>query len=445
MKNNHMNKKLLKDTNLFFRLSLFLSLMFFSVISFAQSMTEKASQATKESDEKLIDQYIQAKGPNIISFDAANIKQFWIDNSVISKDNSLVIGLNKINAKQFESIPLKIQLANVNETQDCKIEVISETTDLSFSVIDNKSKVLSVSKKENSFLGFMITSSLFHVEDTQKTAFYLKFKSTSQDGLSIKKIVLSFSENPQSRYLVSPGRIVLSSSDINTTSEITDAGTNSFLIKGKESLAFSAKRIIAMDNTLSSSITVKNTGDNPTIIRIGYGAYTRDNSLLTKRNYPYKNNNKVLTVLSSIENSEKIIVDSYTEWAKGCRLGLNASEDLSDIPNTSLAGTIIDFKMLENGQGEITLDQKSTKISRGQKVRVLGPIETYYVYTAYKILQPGEKETFTSSIKKDDSLLEYSMKSFSRGVYYVVPMISSHSVDPKLENTIQISNYSIVY
>lgn len=412
-------------------------LLVFSLTIFAED---------KQNSPDLLNQYITSKGyQSTIIFDSSNIKQFWIDNSVLSKDNSININLSSNNTNGNESVPLRIQLANVNEAQDCKVEVISETEDFGFSVLNNSSKVLSSSKTEDRFLDYSIASSVFHLEDTTKMTFVLKFNSKTASILSIKKIILSFLDNKESAYLLPPGKINYTNKNISTSSTIEEVNSTSFSITGKNTVIRSSKRFIVADNTLSSSVTIKNTGETPTTIYVGYGAYTQDHVWLNDKNYPFKSINNVLKVVSHSEASNIIKVDSYSEWSKGCHLALEAKEDMSDIPNNYFAGTISEIKKLENGQAEIILSKPlKSKLDEGTKVRIHG-LDGAYIYTKTKNLQPGEEQTFTSTIKKDDSFLGYSPKAFSRGVYYVVPIILSYSVDPDKENTVLIKNFTISY
>ena len=199
-----------------------------------------------------------------------------------------------------------------------------------------------------------------------------------------------------------------------------------------------------MANTFVSSVTIKNIGDTETTVYVGYGAYTQDGVWLNARNYPVSD--KVLKVLSSQEGSTSIFVDAYSDWKKGYYLALNTQEDFSDIPNNFFAeGTISEIKKKDNGQAEIILSAPiKTKIKEGTKVRIHG-YNGAYLYTGIRTLQPGEEHTFSSTIKKDESYVGYSSKAFSKGVYYVIPLILSYTTDPNKKNTILISNFSINY
>ena len=396
---------------------------------------------------QLLAQFIQSKGAGIISFDASNIKQFWVDNSVVSRKDSFDVLLTGKDTQLLKSVPLKIQLMNVNETQNCKVEVIAETKDFDFSVLNEQSKVLSTSQNEDDFLTYSIKSAVFPLEKTQKLSFNLRFDSKSTDILAIKNIILTFSKNKESSFLASPGKINYSIKDINTSSNVTEANTNSFSANGIRTAIYSTKKIIISDNTLKSSVTIKNTGDTAANIYVGYRVFAQDATSLDGRNYPFKSNNKVLGVISASEAGNKIIVDGYTEvWEKGCYLALNAKEDMSDIPNVQLVdGKILEIKKLENGQAEITLDKPlQSKIEEGTIVRVHGKSGSY-LYSSSITLKPGEEQVFASTIQKDDSFLQYSPQAFSRGVYYVIPLILSYSTDPTQDNLILISNYSIEY
>ena len=122
-----------------------------------------------DSNEKMLQQYVRSKGAGTIIFDASNIKQYWIDNSVVAQDDSFTILLNPVEPHFFESVPLKIQLANVNETQDCKIEVIADTDNFSFSILGKQaphfpssfgSEIVTPSFQENNCLHYKVASAV---------------------------------------------------------------------------------------------------------------------------------------------------------------------------------------------------------------------------------------------------------------------------------------------
>ena len=160
------------------------------------------SQDKSDTETELTNKFIESLGySSFISFDASNIKQFWIDKSVVSKNGSIIISLNSKN----ESGLFKIQLANVIETQDCKIDVIYEGKDLLFSVLDQKSKILATSTHEKDFIQYHVASLSFHLEDLPDFSFNLFFLSKESDTVSIKKIILSFSNNKTSVFSGSPG------------------------------------------------------------------------------------------------------------------------------------------------------------------------------------------------------------------------------------------------
>ena len=166
---------------------------------------------TDVNDSKLIDEFVKAKGyAGIISFDASNIKQFWIEKDVFCKDDNINIVVKQINnAQKTESVPLKIQLSNVIETQDCKIDIISDSADVAFSVKNSKEKVISKSSNENDFIQYHVSSALVHLDDTPDFSFQFVFSSDKTDILKIKRIILSFSNNKESKYLGSSGYAAL--------------------------------------------------------------------------------------------------------------------------------------------------------------------------------------------------------------------------------------------
>lgn len=420
-------------------------------MTFAQNDSISRSKIA-DSDDLLLNQYIQSQGKEIIVFDTFNIKQYWIDNSIVSNSNSFVVNLPMTTKEQWhESIPLKIQLINVNESQNCKVEIIAESTDFEFSISNNQNVTLSKSDSKESFLHYTIVSSSFQLERTSNFSFCLKLISQIQTSIPIKKIILSFSKNQQSSYLSTPGVLSISNDKLSirdnadgSVIKATEKGNRTISVTGRKSSIVSTNKILVLDNTLMAKIKIKNIGTEATRIYIGYAAYNSKQLLLDGRYYPYSDSNKSLNVLSSDGN--KIIVDAYPKWSKNCFLAYDINEDMSDVPNYSLSdGRIIDIRKVNEKQIEIILDKTpKTQIKSGSKIRVHG-LSGDYFYTQVKTLMPGEEETFSSNIKKDNDCLYYLSKSFPKGTYYVKPLILSYSVNPNIENTILISDFTVSY
>ena len=424
----------------FLRQSVIIRLAFFALLLIPLAI--HALGDTNDSD--LVNGFIKSKGyTQPIIFDKSNIKQFWIDKSVVSQKDFFTI--YNTPGYSTDASPLKIQLANVNEAQDCKIEMITETSDVAFFILDSKNKSISSSQKDDDFINYHVFSSVFHLEDTQNTSFYIKFSAPLAE-INIKKIILSFSTNKNGSFLAHPGKTVFNKDIITTDSEIKVISDNSFEITGKRTVIRSAKKILTSDHPFDLSIKVKNTGNETTQLYIGYAIYTKNGKWLTPANYPYRDTSKILTVISSEEGSDKIIVDSLPEWGKKSCLAVNVKEDMSDIPECSFAdGTIVDVKEIEDGHAEITLDKPVMKVpEKGTKVRVHGALGAY-VYTNIVKLQPGQEELLSSTIAKDDAFLQFSSTFFPRGVYYAVPLIRSYSSDPNNDNTILVTDFSISY
>ena len=398
------------------------------------------------SDERLINQFIQAKGSNLIVFDSTNIKQFWTDTSVLSRNKSIELLLQEKKTEKYEGIPLKIQLANVKEDMDCKIDVITECNDLSFSILDSKQKALSSFTQKEKFINNNIVSSSFHLEDIEDFSFYLKFASETLSELSIKKIILSFTSNPTTIFHSSPGMLKLTPEKITLRrAEIKPSDNDSFHVVGKLSVVLSKEFIYATGSPVRISAKLKNDGANDTDIRLGFAVYNKKHEWINNTFYPYNKSNKIVNVISAKQGDDKIVVDSLPEWRKGCYVALDAKEDMSDIPNNVFAGTISDVKEAENGQAEIYLNKPLEKeIKKGSSIRINSGGQGYISSTSKK-LKPNEEETFTLEMSKDDSFFEYSSKAFSHGVYYVVPLIMSYSVDQNEENTILIESFTVSY
>lgn len=412
---------------------------------FVQPVEGNSAEAI-DSNENLLQQYIQSKGAGIIVFDTSNIKQFWIEKSVISQKSSFDV-LLETSAQGFESIPLKIQLANVNEAQDCRIEVIADANnDFSFSVLNSSLKPVSVSTPEENFLDYNVASSILHLEDTNNLSFNIKFHSKNQRSLAIKGIVLSFSNNKNSSYLVPPGDFMFNGKDVLGVDKLEiDEKDNSFTVSGKQIVVAFQKKIIVNNGELSCSATLKNTGDNPATVTFVYLPYTQKHQHVKSNIVPFGEKNTVVRVLSSEANSNKIIVDSTPEWEKGCYLVLNAKEDLSDFPNFSFVdGTISDVRKIDDGHTEITMDKPvKTAIQKGTTARVQAKAGASAIYVNRKQLNPGEEITISSQIRKDNNYLLYSAEAFCRGIYYVVPRFSINSNKQDAEIKVRIKDFTI--
>ena len=403
-----------------------------------------AQSAADSNNAKLLDDFIRSKGySSSIEFNAANIKQFWVDQSVLSQNDSIVISTENSKTGSWTSVPLKIQLANVSEAQDCRVSVISTTPDFSFAVTNDKSVKLSDSSAEDDFIHYHVASSDFHLEDAPGFSFHLVFSSKAASPISIQKIVLSFTNNKNSSVLISPGTLRITKNDLvvnSKTGSLSDHSDNGILMTGKQVSVFTSKFIPVDDNEISVLLTIKNIGNKPSRIYAGFALYSKDRKAMDNRNYPYKNINKVLNVVSVDKAAGKLVVDSYPdEWTKNCFLAWGAEKDLSDVPNDKIVnGKITEVRKLENGQAEIVMSSPiKTALEEGAKVRVHGTGS--HLYPNIKVVQPGEEATFPATIRKDKDSLEFSTKAFSKGVYYVKPVILS------LEDNVVITDYRISF
>ena len=121
--------------------------------------TLSAQTSTDSNDSALLDNYMKNTiASTHIVFDSSNIKQFWIDKSVFSQKDSFSILLLKSNSSVFESIPLKIQLANVDETMGCRVDVISRSKDFDYSITNSINMALATSSESSSFIDYNIIS-----------------------------------------------------------------------------------------------------------------------------------------------------------------------------------------------------------------------------------------------------------------------------------------------
>ena len=423
---------------LFLKMTLFWSTASWSMAAYAQDIDNAAL-----SNDALIDQYIQSKGRGIVVLDPSNVKQFWVDKPVASKDGSICI----LQDYKNDSMPLILQLAKVKRTKDCIVEVITETPDVSFTVTNSYdfTKEFAVSTEKDMLSQYhVLESSPFHLDETTANSFFLTFHTKGIKDLVIKRVILSFA--PNENYLAPPLDLLLTdtcATPKNGTIRNSEDNPNSFFATGNNTEVLFDTKILLTDAPLTASVKVRNTGECTATVYCGYALFTENNQQIGSRNNPYKGN-KVLNVVSSQANSTRIVVDSLPEWEKGCSLVLNAEEDLSDFPNFSfLEGTIENITKIDDAHTEIFLDKPIGKaIEKGTKVRVQSKPGSSYFYTDSRILDPGEEAVFTSSVRRNDSLLRYSSATICRGTCYVVPVILSYS-DFSEQNTIEISDFKI--
>ena len=405
------------------------------------------SQEIGENDEKIVQQFIQTRGTGTILFDASNIKQFWIDKSVVSKKGCFAIFLNGL--QDFRSVPLKIQLANVNEWQDCKIEVITESSNVNFVVCDSRGRNLASSFEQESFIQYKIISSSFHIESISDLIFSLTFSSPSAAEINIKAILLSFSNNPDSSFLYPPGKLKINKDvlRVSATGNITQDDSTAFSLSGNNVSATGTKFIYLVDNTLSSSLKAKNIGQTPVKITLCFSSFNRKHERLDITSFPYRNSKQVFKVLHSEPNSDSIIIDSYPEvWGRYCYLALDAKEDMSDIPNKNLLEErIAEIVKTDNNQAEIRLNKPLTRqIRQGETIR-LHAVGTSNITIQSKIIQPGEEVEIGGLFQKDSTFINDYSESFAKELFYIKPMILMESLESDKEASVIFSDFSISY
>ena len=388
----------------------------------------RAAVLQAQDNEKLLDEYVKAKGTDVIVFDKGNIKQFWIDKSVVSRDKKIEIMLSPGKKNPYESVPLKLQFVNVDETMDCTVDVISENPDVSFTVVDNSLQRVATSVSKDDFIQYHVSSAVVHMEDTLNDSFSLVFSSAKPELVSIHKIVLSFSANKNTSFLSSSQTIKLSEENLIAASNdgIKTNEDGSFALKGE---AYLNKKIFVADRTFKTSIKVRNDGEADAMVYVGYKPFTKQNVLIRRFHYPTGQDNKIMKVVSSQDNSASIIVDTYPKWEKGSYLAVGAKEDMSDLPNFNMITIVNEVKELDDGKAEIILNTpRKIAPKTGETLRVHF-FRGGYLYTIQKRLKPGEETVFTSTTKMSDvALREFSFVAFPKETYYVIPVVTSAGI-----------------
>ena len=397
-------------------------------------------QASDDNDSELIDKMISSKGNNIIVFDHKNIKQFWINTTVVSQKDSFTIQLSQI------SDPYRIQLANVNELQKCKIEIITDNSDVSFQIFNSQMKLLSSSEQTEDFLHYHILSSSFNIEDTEDYIVYLRFISNVRE-LTLRKVVLSFSNNETSSYLVSPGELIMS--DNNSSVFANNYSFEDYKVlsaSGNRIYWKSTKKLLVSDNEFVSKVTVSNVGKVAAKVYVGYSPYQKNHKRIDNCCVPYKNDNTILSVVFSQEKSNDIIVDSMTDWKEGCFLVSGAKDDLSDFPNYSIVGRISKLERNNDNQVVITLSAPvENKLLKGTPLRIQSSYGYSDLFVNILELKPGDKQTLIYSIKKNDNYYKYDRKALCKGTYYIVPVIDIRSIDNSSEVNVKVSDFIVSF
>ena len=405
-------------------------------------------QQIKESSSDLLKQYIQSKGSGIISFDYSNIKQFWVDQSVVSKDKDIDIflGMNKNNS--FESVSFPIQLANVDESQDCTIEVLTDMSDVNFSVLNNNNTVIAESSAAEDFIQTRVLKGTFHLENTANLSFKMKFTSKSSRTIAIKAIILSFSKNTNSLFLTSPGTLRLSLDDLTFQAEGTYTATpdkdGAFTVKALYESMICKYNFFSRETSVSYSVSCENIGDLNLAVYTTFYFYSKDHKRLREDNYPYNGINNILKVVSAEKGSKTIVVDRYTEWEKNCFIALNAKEDLSDVPNFNiLDAKIVEIVKKDDDSAVITLDKElAASLKKDTEIRVHG-LRKHAGGATWNLLRPSEKKEYTLSIVKGKGCYTCSLEKIPEGVFYIKPVVISASTGEA--HTLKISSFSIQY
>ena len=410
-------------------------LVFCVLVSFSQE------KSISDLDSKLLDEFVMARGGSYaISFDASNIKQYWIDKSVYAKDNSIYISLK--NDTKNQSIPLKVQLIRLDDVQLCRVDVITDETNLSYSITNEEGAIIATSSPEDDFIQHHIVSASIDFRDNDYT-FYFVFESPKQ-LISIRKIILSFKPATSYRNIsVNKGNAKYSS----TSSQLDADAQDVFKLSGTQTSIMLNEKILVAHRSFTAKAKIKNNGTTQIRVRLGYNVLSSKGIKLFAKNYPYNGNSECLKVISAETGNDFIIVDRVQEWTKNCFVARNAKTDFSDIPNTNLLQqTIASVEHINDNQSKIILKAPLTQeIPEGELIRITNPASGTALYTNNVVLSPGEDIVLSSTIRKDYTNYLFSTSSLPNGVYYIVPVIITNSIDNTTEHSVVISDYSISY
>ena len=343
-------------------------------------------------------------------------------------------------------MPNKIQLKNIFENYMCKVEIITENPDLRFSITDSKKKKIGDSSLEEEFLNYNVVTAIFNFEEITDDSFFVDFYSDKNSFLSIKKIILSFSNNPKSSFLVSPGKLDIAKDNTIVTGSVSK-DEESFVVSGKKITIKAKNNIFVTDNQFDLSAKVKNVGNTASAVYVGYIPYSKDGTPLEARYFPYKGNNQLLKVVNWETNSNVIKTESISDWARNCYVvkmpdsGTNALKD-----QVFFSGRIKDVVKNADGTADIVLDKPIDNLSlkKGDCIRI-NETNGGYVFTNTKTIQPGEEAIFNSSIQKDSSVNYYSNKHLLKEFYYVKPVIMFYGATTKDELSLLVEEFSVSF
>ena len=248
-----------------------------------------------------------------------------------------------------------------------------------------------------------------------------------------------------SNYYSSPGNLYFSRYLLASPNGEIMGGDSALELKGIRSRLYTPAKVLINDNSCCLTINIRNIGKNQTRIIAGFSIFSKDNSRLEEKNYPYNRASKTLNVISSSKGSRLIYVDKLPDWKKGCYLVKNAKDDFSDIPNFSFVdGRIDEVKTNMDGSVSIILNNplKET-LKENEKIRVHG--SEAFLITDTKILQPGEEILISREIKKDNTLCFFEKTAFPKSTFCVSPVILSAPVDSNEETCIRIKDYSLSF
>lgn len=129
-------------------------------------------------------------------------------------------------------------------------------------------------------------------------------------------------------------------------------GKKVFATFPKSYITYSLKKIIKVDlaKKFHISVKVKQLGENPALVYIGFIPYNDKERLIRPQQGLYNTKGSFTALATAVEQgATTLTVKDASKWTKGPYqyVAFNAKKDMSDIPNFNLAGTIT--KIEKNG------------------------------------------------------------------------------------------------
>ena len=130
------------------------------------------------------------------------------------------------------------------------------------------------------------------------------------------------------------------------------------------------------------SVKIKQFGENPALVYIGFIPYTAKGIFIAPEHVTTIENSSTTLTAAAAKGDKTLTVKDASKWGNGkyYHVAFNAKEDMSDIPNFDISRMIAKIQKKDNGY-LVTLTQPLTKAyPAGTVVRQHRSGRTYYLH-----------------------------------------------------------------